>query len=86
MILITTRRRNNEEEIKKIETFDLNSFLDKTFFSDDSFQSIFVYQPTLYTLELKESDCTKYVIGCKIEMQLNKSVIIVEQNITQRKL
>ena len=64
----------------------MNSFFDKTFFSDDSFQSIFVYHPTLHALELKEGERTIYVIGYKIEMQLNKSVIIEEQNTTQPKL
>ena len=36
--------------------FDLNYFLDKSSFCDDGFQNMFVYQPTLDTLELKKQN------------------------------
>ena len=37
------------------------------FFGDDSFQFMFVYQPTFNTLELKKDKDTNYVIGWKSE-------------------
>ena len=40
---------------EKIKTFDLSYFLGKMFFGDGGFQNMFVYQPTLYTLELKRT-------------------------------
>ena len=36
-----------------MKTHDLSYLIDKRFFGDDDFQNIFVYQPTLDTLELK---------------------------------
>ena len=44
----------NKEKIEKIQTFDLSYFLRKKFFVDDGFQNMFVYQPAISTLELKE--------------------------------
>ena len=37
-----------------IETLDVSYFLGKFFFVDDGVQDMFVYQPTLSTLELKK--------------------------------
>ena len=37
-----------------LQTLDLSYFLGKSLFGDASFQNMFVYQPTLDTLELKK--------------------------------
>ena len=47
------------------KAFSLSYFLTKSFFGDDSFQNVFVYYPTLSTLDLKESKCTEYIIAWK---------------------
>ena len=41
--------------------FHLSYFLGKTFFNDDGFQNMFVYEPTLNMLEFKKDKDTKYV-------------------------
>ena len=45
-----------QDKIVKLETHDLSYFLGKIFlfFGYDGFQNLFVYQPTLSTLELKK--------------------------------
>ena len=55
----------NKEEIEKPQTFDLTYFLGKTFFGDNGFQNMFVYQPTLNTFELKKDKRTEHFIGWK---------------------
>ena len=47
------------------KTYDLSYFLGKVFFGNDSFQNMFVHQPTFNTLELKEDKGTEYVISWK---------------------
>ena len=47
------------------KTCDLSYFLGKVFFGNDSFQNMFVHQPTSNTLELKEDKGTEYVISWK---------------------
>ena len=42
--------------------FDLSYFDDNFFFGDDGLQSVFVYQLTFKTIELKEGKVTEYVI------------------------
>ena len=42
-----------QDKTVKMKTHDLSYLIDKRFFGDDDFQNIFVYQPTLDTLELK---------------------------------
>ena len=62
MILILLNR--NEEKTKKLQTFDLSYFLDKTFFfGDDAFKNMFICQPTFNTLELKDDKGTEYIIA-----------------------
>ena len=64
LILFVKQRANkNKEKIEKLQTFDLSYFLGKNSFDDDGFQNMFVYQPKLNTLELKEYKGTEYVIG-----------------------
>ena len=46
----------------KQKAYDLSCFLGKKCFSDYIFQNMFVYQPTLNTLELKEDKGTDYTI------------------------
>ena len=43
---------------------DLSFFLGKNFFGDDSFKNMFVYQPTLSTLVLKEDKGSDYMYHC----------------------
>ena len=62
---VSKRGNKNKEEIEKLKTFDLSYFLGKTLFGDDGFRNMFVYQPTLNTLGLKENNATNYVIGWK---------------------
>ena len=38
----------------KLQMDDLSNFLGKSFFGDDAFWNIFVYQPTLDTSEIKK--------------------------------
>ena len=38
----------------KLQMDDLSNFLGKSFFGDDGFRNIFVYQPTLDTSEIKK--------------------------------
>ena len=45
----------------KLQT-DLSYFVAKNFFGDDGFQNMFVYQPTLDTLKLKNDKGTDYVL------------------------
>ena len=45
--------------------FDLNCFLWQSFFGDNGFKNIFVYQATFYTLELQIDKGTDYVICWK---------------------
>ena len=41
---------------KKLQTFDLNFFLDKIFFGLDGFQNMFVYQPKFNTIDVKQAN------------------------------
>ena len=44
----------------------MSSYFDgKACFGDDSSQNVFVYQPTIDTLQLKEEIGTNYVLSCK---------------------
>ena len=54
-----------QDKIVELQTDDLSCFLGKNLFGDRCFQNIFVYQPTLNTLELKDNKGTNYVIGWK---------------------
>ena len=47
----------------------------KYYFGDDGFQNMFVYQPTLNTLELKE-DKDVDVVGCKSKVEYNSKVAL----------
>ena len=49
----------------KLEPLDSSYFHSKTFFGDDGFQNMFVYQATFNTLEFKKDKGTDYVIGWK---------------------
>ena len=49
----------------KLKAYDLSYFLGKNFFGDDGSQNMFVYQPTLRTLQLQEHKGTDYVTGWK---------------------
>ena len=44
---------------------DLIYFLGQNILDDDGFHNVFVYQPTLNKLELKEDKGTDYAVGCK---------------------
>ena len=46
-------------KIEKLKTSDLNFFLGKFFFGDDSFRNMFVNQQTLNTLDFKEDTGTE---------------------------
>ena len=39
----------------KLQTHDLNFFVPKHFLGDDGFHNMLIYQPTLDTLELKNT-------------------------------
>ena len=66
----------NEEKIENIQTFDLSCFLCKTFFGDNRFQNVLVYQPTFSTLVLKEENKgSEYVIPCKTKDHLKLNFI-----------
>ena len=54
-----------QDKIVKLETLDLNFFLAKYFFGDDGFRNMFVYQPTLDTLDLKKDRGTDYIFSWK---------------------
>ena len=54
-----------QDNIVKLQTHVLSYFLGKTFVGDDGIQNMFVYQPTLSTLELKKDKDTKYVTDWK---------------------
>ena len=54
-----------QDEIMKLEAFDLSYFHGKFLFGDDGFQNVLIYQPTFNTLELKKGKGTDYVIGWK---------------------
>ena len=47
--LVTVEQHDNEnkEKIENLQMFDLSYFLDKTFFEDDGFQNIFVFNQHL---------------------------------------
>ena len=47
----------------------------KYYFGDDGFQNMFVYQPTLNTLEFKE-DKGVDVVGCKSKVEYNSKVAL----------
>ena len=44
-----------QEKIAKLRAFNSSYFHGKIFFGDDGSQNMFVYQPTLDTLELKKT-------------------------------
>ena len=48
-----------------LKTLGLSYFLGKFFFGDDGSQNMFVYQPTLNTIGLKEDKGTDYFVGWK---------------------
>ena len=52
-----------QDKIVKLKTFDLSYFLDIFFLSDDGSQNMFVYQPTLNTLKLKEGKGTDHILS-----------------------
>ena len=52
-----------QDELVKLQTHNLSYFLGKKFFDDDGFQNLFVYQPTLDILELKQDKGIGYVTG-----------------------
>ena len=43
-----------QDNIVKMQTYDLSYFLARSSFGDDSFQYMFVYQPIFRTLQLKK--------------------------------
>ena len=43
-----------EDKVVRLQTFDLIYFLGKNVLGFDGFQNMFIYQPTLNTLELKK--------------------------------
>ena len=45
-----------QDKIVKLQTCDLSYFLGESFFGDYGFQNIFVYQPSLRTLQLKKDN------------------------------
>ena len=69
----------------------------KTFFVDDGYQNIFIYQPTVHTIELKKDKGTAYtsklkplhttflhsikLSGYRIGIKFYKDPLAVEQNI-----
>ena len=46
--------KEEKDKVVKQQTHDLNYFLGKIFFGDDGSQNMFVYHPTLETLQLKK--------------------------------
>lgn len=46
-------------KIRKLKTFNLSYFLGETFFADNNFQNLFVYQPTASMVDLKEHQGTE---------------------------
>ena len=49
----------------KLKTFDLSYFLKKNIFGDHVSQNIFVCQPRLSTLKLREDKGTDYILSRK---------------------
>ena len=85
----------------KLQAFYSNHFHVKHFFGDDSFQNIFVYQPTLNRLELLVGNQKVYLkllslhvafllniknFGIKIGTQFNSTPLVAKHKITQPKL
>ena len=57
--------KEEQDKIVKQQTHDVSHFLGKNFFGDDGSQNMFVYRPTLDTLELKKDNGTNYVVSWK---------------------
>ena len=66
----------------KLQAFDSSYFCGKTFFGDDGFQNVLVYQPRFNTLEIKKDKKTEYVIvgKCKGLLKSRQLLLVVEQN------
>ena len=57
--------KTEKDKIIKLKTYDFSYFLGKELFGDDGFQSMFFYQPTLNTVQLKEDKSTDHVVSWK---------------------
>ena len=70
------KRIVDDLDVEKLKTVSVDLKIEvilllKIVFVDDDFQNVFVYQPALNTLELKEDKGTEYVIGWKSERLYN---------------
>ena len=54
-----------QDKIMNLQTHDLSYYLVDVFDDDDGFQNMFVYQPTLDTLELKKGQGSDYILSRK---------------------
>ena len=80
-----------QKKLNGLATKDYNFFIGKTYFtSNDGSQSMFVYQPTLGTLELKKDKGTVYVLIWKSKgvsnSKLKPSYTAFLHNIVNKKL
>ena len=71
----TTKHLEVQKKLISLIIKDYNFFLDRTYFrSNDGSQSTFVYQPTLYTLELNKDKGTDYILSCKSKRAFNSKL------------
>ena len=52
-LTVKLKLKAEEDKIVQLQTHDLSYFLENNFFGDDFFQNMFIYQPTIDTLQLK---------------------------------
>ena len=60
-----TRNLVTEKELKRLRIIDLSYFRGENFFRNDVFQDMFVYQPTLNTLQIKYEKTFENVVSWK---------------------
>ena len=77
-----------QDKIAKLETYDLDHCLGKTFFGDDVSQSMFAHQPAINKLELKTEKGIDFAIGWESKGVYNSKLLWVfylTKNISQEK-
>ena len=60
-----TRNLVPEKELKRLKIIDLSYFRGEFFFGNNVFQDMFVYQPTLNTLQIKYEKTFENVVSWK---------------------
>ena len=70
-----------EEELEKLQTFDSTLFSDKNILFDDSFQNIFVCQPSFKMLGLKKGEGDEYAISWKSKVLFEFKLLPLQRTI-----